>query len=127
MTEAKCKAEILSRERGTRSRPSVQADVQRMAEVYRRTGRFDVTIEPKIIELPNNRVDLVFEINEGGKTGIKSIEFIGNRAYSSYRLKDVIKTSETGLLSFLQTGDIFDPDRIEADRELLRRFYLKHG
>ena len=121
------RAEIQSKERGTLSRPIVQADVARLVEVYRRSGRFDVRIEPKIIELPNNRVDLVFEINEGLKTGIKRIEFIGNRAYSSYRLKDVIKTSETGLLAFLQTGDIYDPDRIEADRELLRRFYLKHG
>jgi outer membrane protein insertion porin family len=121
------KGEIQSKERGTLSRPVVQADVARLVEVYRRSGRFDVRIEPKIIELPNNRVDLVFEINEGVKTGVKRIEFIGNRAYSSYRLKDVIKTSETGLLAFLQTGDIYDPDRIEADRELLRRFYLKHG
>jgi outer membrane protein insertion porin family len=121
------KAEIQSKERGTLSRPVVQADVARLVEVYRRSGRFDIRIDPKIIELPNNRVDLVFEINEGGKTGVKVIEFIGNRAYSSYRLKDVIKTSETGILAFLQTGDIYDPDRIEADRELLRRFYLKHG
>jgi outer membrane protein insertion porin family len=121
------KGEIQSRERGTLSRPVVQADVARLVEVYRRSGRFDVRIEPKIIELPNNRVDLVFEVTEGGKTGVKRIEFIGNRAYSSFRLKEVIKTSETGLLAFLQTGDIYDPDRVEADRELLRRFYLKHG
>src|SRR6266851_1627174 len=121
------RGEIQSKERGTLSRPVVQADVARLVEVYRRGGRFDIRIEPKIIELPNNRVDLVFEINEGGKTGVKSIQFIGNQVYSSYRLKDVIKTSETGLLAFLQTGDIYDPDRIEADRELLRRFYLKHG
>jgi outer membrane protein insertion porin family len=121
------KAEIQSKERGTLSRPIVQADVARLVEVYRRGGRFDVRIEPKIIELANNRVDLVFEISEGGKTGVKRIEFIGNRFYSEYRLRDVIKTSQTGLLSFLQTTDIYDPDRIEADRELLRRFYLKHG
>jgi outer membrane protein insertion porin family len=121
------KSEIQSKERGTLARPVVQADVARLVEVYRRSGRFDIRIEPKVIEVPNNRVDLVFEITEGVKTGVKTIEFIGNRVYSSYRLKDVIKTSETGLLAFLQTGDIFDPDRVEADRELLRRFYLKHG
>jgi outer membrane protein insertion porin family len=121
------KAEIQSKERGTLSRPVVQADTARLVEVYRRSGRFDVRIEPKIIELPNNRVDLVFEISEGVKTGVRQINFVGNRAYSGYRLKDVIKTSTTGLLAFLQTGDIYDPDRIEADRELLRRFYLKHG
>ncbi|HZN31140.1 MAG TPA: outer membrane protein assembly factor BamA, partial [Xanthobacteraceae bacterium] len=121
------KAEIQSRERGTLSRPVVQADVARLVDVYRRSGRFDIRVDPKIIELPNNRVDLVFEITEGAKTGIKSIDFVGNRYYSSYRLKEVIKTSSTGLLSFLQTTDIYDPDRVEADRELLRRFYLKHG
>src|SRR5712691_5563980 len=122
------KTEIQSKERGTLSRPVVQADTARLVEVYRRSGRFDIRVEPKIIELPNNRVDLVFEITEGVKTGVKAIDFIGNRAYSSYRLKEEIKTSETGLfLAFLQTGDIYDPDRIEADRELLRRFYLKHG
>ena len=121
------KAEIQSKERGTLSRPVVQADTARLVEVYRRSGRFDIRVDPKIIELPNNRVDLVFEITEGAKTGVRQIEFVGNRAYSSYRLKDVIKTSTTGLLAFLQTGDIYDPDRVEADRELLRRFYLKHG
>src|SRR5262245_15676413 len=121
------KAEIQSKERGTLSRPVVQADVARLVEVYRRSGRFDIIVEPKIIELPNNRVDLVFEINEGVKTGVKRIEFVGNRYYSAYRLKEVIKTAQTGLLAFLQTTDIYDPDRIEADRELLRRFYLKHG
>ncbi len=121
------KAEIQSKERGTLSRPVVQADVARLVEVYRRGGRFDVRVEPKIIELANNRVDLVFEITEGGKTGVKRIEFIGNRYYSDFRLADVIKTSQTGLLAFLQTSDIYDPDRVEADRELLRRFYLKHG
>ncbi|HEY7296699.1 MAG TPA: outer membrane protein assembly factor BamA [Xanthobacteraceae bacterium] len=121
------KLEIQSKERGTLSRPLVQSDVQRIIEVYRRSGRYDVTVDPKIIELPNNRVDLVFEISEGAKTGIKSVNFIGNKAYSSYRLRDEIKTSATGLLAFLQTGNTYDPDRIEADRELLRRFYLKHG
>jgi outer membrane protein insertion porin family len=121
------KLEIQSKERGTLSRATVQSDVQRIVDVYRRGGRFDVRIEPKIIELPNSRVDLVFEISEGAKTDIKTIAFVGNRAYSAYRLKDEIKTVETGLLAFLQVANIYDPDRIEADRELLRRFYLKHG
>jgi outer membrane protein insertion porin family len=125
--EDQLKLEIQSKERGTLSRATVQSDVQRIVEVYRRGGRFDVHIDPKIIELPNGRVDLVFEITEGEKTDVKTITFVGNRAYSSYRLKDEIKTVETGLLAFLQTGNIYDPDRLEADRELLRRFYLKHG
>jgi outer membrane protein insertion porin family len=120
-------AEIQSKARGTLSRATVQADVQRILEIYHRSGRYDVRIEPKIIELPNNRVDLVFEINEGNKTGVKGLNFVGNRAYSSYRLKEVVKTSVSNWLSFLQTTDIYDPDRLEADRDLLRRFYLKHG
>ena len=120
-------AEIQSKPRGTLSRPIVQADVQRIIEIYRRSGRYDVRVEPKIIELPNNRVDLVFEINEGGKTGVKTIDFVGNNAYSACRLKDVIKTGETNWLSFLKSNDIYDPDRVEADRDLLRRFYLKNG
>jgi outer membrane protein insertion porin family len=120
-------AEVQSKPRGTLSRPTVQADVQRIIEIYHRTGRFDVSVEPKIIELPNNRVDLVFEIREGEKTGIKDIRFVGTKAYSSSRLKEVIKTSESNFLSFLQTTDIYDSDRVEADRDLLRRFYLKHG
>jgi outer membrane protein insertion porin family len=121
------KAEIQSKDRGTLSRPLVQSDVQRIVEVYRRGGRFDVKVEPKIIELANNRVNLVFEINEGEKTDIKTVEFVGNHAFSSYRLKDEIKTAETGLFAFMQTTNIYDTDRLEADRELLRRFYLKHG
>src|SRR4249920_1820391 len=120
-------AEVQSKPRGTLSRPTVQADVQRIIEIYHRSGRFDVSVAPKIIELPNNRVDLVFEIKEGDKTGIKELVFVGAKAFSHGRLKDVIKTSSSNLLSFLQTTDIYDADRIEADRDLLRRFYLKHG
>jgi outer membrane protein insertion porin family len=120
-------AETQSKPRGTLSRPTVQADVQRIIEIYHRSGRFDVSVDPKIIELPNNRVDLVFEIKEGNKTGIKEIVFVGAKAFSHGRLKDVIKTSSSNLLSFLQTTDIYDADRVEADRDLLRRFYLKHG
>jgi len=119
--------EIQSKERGSLSRPNVQADTQRIIEIYQRNGRFDVKVVPKIIERPNNRVDLVFEINEGEKTGIKSIVFVGNKSYSAWRLKEVIKTAESNFLSFLQTTDVYDPDRIEADRDLIRRFYLKHG
>src|SRR5664279_4680898 len=121
------KTEVQSKPRGTLSKPTVQADVQRIIEIYHRSGRFDVTVNPKFIELPNNRVDLVFEISEGAKTGVKDIRFVGARASSSGRLLDVIKTAVSNWLSFLQTADIYDPDRVEADRDLLRRFYLKHG
>jgi outer membrane protein insertion porin family len=120
-------AEVQSKPRGTLSRPMVQSDAQRIAEIYRHSGRYDVRVTPEIIEQPNNRVDLVFTIAEGAKTGVKSVEFVGNHAYSSYRLKDIIKTHEWNFLSFLGGGDVYDPDRVEADRDLIRRFYLKHG
>jgi outer membrane protein insertion porin family len=120
--------EVQSKPRGTLSRPTVQSDVQRLVDIYRRNGRFDVRVDPKIIELPNNRVDLVFEIKEGEKTGVKKIRFVGNKAYGDQRLKDEIKTTETmPFFGFLQQADIYDPDRVEADRDLIRRFYLKHG
>jgi outer membrane protein insertion porin family len=119
--------EIQSKPRGTLSRPMVQSDAQRIVEIYRHSGRYDVRVNPEIIEQPNNRVDLVFTITEGEKTGVKSIEFVGNNTYSSYRLKDIIKTHESNLLSFLGGGDTYDPDRVEADRDLIRRYYLKHG
>jgi outer membrane protein insertion porin family len=121
------KAEIQSKPRGTLSRPTVQADVQRIIEIYHRSGLFEVRVDPKVIELPSNRVDLIFEITEGGKTGVRDIRFVGAHAFSGRRLRDVIKTSVSNWVSFLQTADIYDPDRVEADRDLLRRFYLQHG
>src|ERR1700733_8403841 len=127
MKDEQLQEEIQSKARDSLSRAKVQADTQRIIDVYHRSGRFDVTVVPQIIERPNNRVDLVFQINEGEKTGVKFIVFVGNKAYSSWRLKDVIKTAESNWLSFLQTTDVYDPDRIEADRDLIRRFYLKHG
>ena len=120
-------AEIQSKARGTFSRATVQNDVTRIVEVYHHSGRYDVHVEPKIIELPNGRVDLVFEINEGEKTGVSDIIFIGNKHYSDYRLRDVIKTGITRWWSFLKSDDIYDADRIEVDRDLLRRFYLRNG
>ena len=85
------------------------------------------SVTPEIIEQPNNRVDLIFTIIEGSRPPFSPIEFIGNQAFSSYRLKDVIKTHESNFLSFLGGGDVYDPDRVEADRDLIRRYYLKNG
>ena len=119
--------EVQSKPRGAFSLPMVQSDVQRIVEIYRRNGRYDIRVTPRVIDRPNNRVDLVFEIAEGGKTTIKDIEFVGNRAYSTWRLRDVIKTGQSNLLSFLKNNDLYDPDRVEADRDLLRRWYLKNG
>jgi outer membrane protein insertion porin family len=121
------KTEIQSKSGGPLWRPIVQADVARMVEIYRRSGYFDARVEPKIIARSSQQADLVFDIHEGGKTGVKKIQFAGNHAYTSDQLKGAIRTGETNILSFLLNNDVYDPDRIEADRDLLRRFYLKHG
>lgn len=119
--------EVQSKSRGALSLATVQADVQRIIEVYRRSGRYDISVEPQIIDRANNRVDLIFLIKEGDKTTIRSINFTGNNVYSSGRLRDVINTTESNWLSWLRNSDVYDPDRVNADQELLRRFYLKNG
>ncbi|MEW6257973.1 MAG: outer membrane protein assembly factor BamA [Pseudomonadota bacterium] len=119
--------EVQSKPRGTLSKATVQADTQRILEVYRRSGRSDVKVNPVTIDRGNGRVDLVFEINEGEKIGIKDIKFVGNKAFSDFKLKDVITTTTTNWLSFLKSTDVYDADRVNADQELLRRFYLKNG
>lgn len=120
-------AEVQSKSRGALSRATVQADVQRIIEVYRRSGRYDVTVEPQIIDRANNRVDLIFLVKEGDKTTIRTINFSGNNVYSNARLRDVINTTQSNWLSWLRNTDVYDPDRVNADQELLRRFYLKNG
>jgi len=121
------KGAVRSQPRSVLTQARVQADVQKVLEIYRRSGRFQASVEPKIIELGKNRVNLVFEISEGGKTGVTRISFIGNKAFSDRRLRQVIKTRESGLLSFLRSGDTYDPDRLNADQELMRRYYYKKG
>jgi len=108
--------------------PSVaERDAQSIIEIYRRTGRYGAEVEPVLIERPENRVDVVFEIDEGEMTGINSISFTGNEVFSDSRLRDEIDTTETGILSFLISTDVFDPDRLELDKSLLRQFYLSRG
>ena len=85
------------------------------------------TVEPKVIQLSENRVDLVFEINEGEFTGVRSINFVGNRQFSDGKLRGVIETKESRWYRFLSTDDTYDPDRLTYDRELLRKFYLSEG
>ena len=106
---------------------AAEADAQAVLEVYRRTGRFGAEVEPVIIERSENRVDLVFEITEGDLTGVSAIDFVGNQIFSDRRLRGVIETSETGLLSFITSGDFYDPDRLELDKELLRNYYFERG
>ncbi|MCG8692230.1 MAG: outer membrane protein assembly factor BamA [Minwuiales bacterium] len=120
-------SEVQLRPRVVYTRARVQSDVQRIIEIYRRSGRFAATVEPKVIQLPQNRVDLVFEINEGEVTEIRKIRFIGNRAFSDSRLRRETSTKEAVWYRFLTVDDTYDPDRLTLDRELLRKFYLSNG
>lgn len=119
--------EVQLRPRVVYTQTRVQADVRRILDIYRRSGRFAATVEPKVIPLDQNRVDLVFEINEGPVTKIRRIDFVGNRAFSDSELRDEILTTESAWYRFLSTTDTYDPDRLTVDREALRDFYLEHG
>ncbi|MEO3430063.1 outer membrane protein assembly factor BamA [Pelagibius sp. CAU 1746] len=119
--------EIELRPRVVFTRTKVQSDTNRVLEIYRRSGRFAATVEPKVIQLEQNRVDLAFEINEGPLTSIRSINFIGNREFSDSTLRDEVTTSEASFWNFFTTSDTYDPDRLTFDREMLRRFYLNEG
>ncbi len=120
-------AEVQLKPRAVYTRARVQADVQRVQAVYRRQGLYAAQVEPKIINLDNNRIDVVFEITEGPSTKVRAINFIGNDAFSDSQLRYVITTTRTNWLSFLKSTNIYDPDRMNLDRELLRQFYLKNG
>lgn len=120
-------AELQLRPRVVYTRTKVQADVQRILELYRRSGRFAATVEPKVIQLDQNRVDLAFEIDEGDATGIRKINFVGNKAFDDGELSEVIRTTESAWWKILTADDNYDPDRVTFDRELLRRYYLSAG
>jgi outer membrane protein insertion porin family len=119
--------EVQLRPRVVYTRTKVQNDVARILEIYRRSGRFAAIVEPKVIQLKQNRVDIIFEINEGEVTGIRKINFVGNKRFSDGDLREAIQTKETRWYRFLTSDDTYDPDRLTFDRELLRRFYLKRG
>ncbi len=119
--------EIQTRAQGPYNPDVVAADIQRILEVYRRTGRGLAQVTSRVVDLPNGRIDVVFTIVEGDKTGVKEIRFVGNNAISSSRLRNVMTTGETNILSFLKSNDVYDPDRLAADQELIRRYYLKNG
>jgi outer membrane protein insertion porin family len=125
--DATLASEVQLKPRAVYTRARVQADVQRILDVYRRQGYYAAAVDPKIINLDNSRIDVVFEINEGPTTKIRAINFIGNEAFSDSQLRFVISTTQTNLLSFLKSTNIYDPDRLSLDRELLRQFYLKNG
>ena len=119
--------EVQLRPRIVFTRSRVKSDVQRIVQVYRRSGRFAATVEPKVIQLPQNRVDLVFEISEGPLTEIQKITFIGNKVFQDGRLRSTISTKEARWYRFFTSADKYDPDRLNFDRELLRRHYLANG
>jgi outer membrane protein insertion porin family len=120
-------AEIQLRPRNVFTRTKVQNDVNRMYQIYRRGGRFSVNIEPKVIKLDQNRINLVFEINEGPITKVSSIRFVGNHHFSDNQLRSEISTKESRWYSFISSNDRYDPDRLAFDEELLRRYYLSKG
>ena len=123
----KLRDEVQSKPRQVFTRARVQSDVERLLTIYRRGGRYNAVIEPKIIKLEQGRVDLVFEINEGDVTGIKRISFVGNEHFRDGSLRGKIRTVESAWYRFLSSDDRFDPDRLNLDRELLRKFYLSEG
>jgi outer membrane protein insertion porin family len=119
--------EIQIRPRGVFTKAKVEEDVGRIVELYRRSGRISATVTPKIVQLPQRRVDLIFEINEGPKSGIEQVQFLGNNAFSANELRGVVVTKQSSWYKFFQSNDNYDPDRIEYDREQLRKFYRNRG
>lgn len=119
--------EIEAEPRSIFSRANVQADVQRIIELYRQSGRFAATVSPKVVQQPQNRVDLIFEITEGPVTGVKRINFIGNAEYPDRLLRKEIATAESIWYKFFSSNDNYDPGRLEFDREQLRTYYTNRG
>jgi outer membrane protein insertion porin family len=123
----KLRDEVTVRPRGIFTRAKVQSDVQRIVELYRREGRISVTVTPKIVQLPQKRIDLIFEIDEGKKSGILRINFLGNKQFSESDLRGVVVTKESRFYRFFSSNDNYDPDRLDYDQEQLRKFYRNHG
>jgi outer membrane protein insertion porin family len=118
---------VISKTRGPFSEAVAEADVQRVKDLYRQQGRGHADVSLRVVDLPNGKVDVVFTIKENEKTGVKEIKFVGNNAVSNWRLKNIMTTTESNWLSFFKTSDIYDPDRVAADLEQIRRYYLKNG
>nr|WP_298684262.1 outer membrane protein assembly factor BamA [uncultured Dongia sp.] len=127
LDDEQLQSEIQLRPRVVYTQARVQSDVKRLLDLYRRNGRFAATVDPKVIKLDQNRVDLVFEINEGDTTEIERIDFVGNKVFDDDDLRDVIITRESAFYRFLSTSDTYDPDRLTVDKENLRKYYLSEG
>jgi outer membrane protein insertion porin family len=127
LKEDKLRDEVTVRPRGIFTRAKVQSDVQRIIELYRRSGRIAAAVAPKIVELPQKRVDLIFEINEGQKSGVLGVNFLGNVEFSDNDLRDVVVTEESAWYRFFSNNANYDPDRLEYDKEQLRKHYRNRG
>src|SRR3984885_6019893 len=125
--DADLKKDLQSKESGPLWRAFVQSDVERIAALYRLRGYFETRIVPKTIKAKDDRVNLVFEIKENEKLAVRQIAFVGNSAYPRNKLSGVVKTGVTNPLSFALDNDSYDPDKIENDGDLLRKFYRAHG
>lgn len=120
-------SEVSLKKREIFSKAKLESDLKRINEIYLKSGRFLAKIDPKIIQKEQNRIELIFDINEGPKAKIGQIYFIGNKAFSDRELQDEISTKESKWWKFLSSSDVYDSDRIEFDREKLRRFYTARG
>ncbi len=109
------------------TRSKVRADVARIIELYKRKGRFAASVEPKMVQLDQNRVDIVFEINEGPKSKVQQINIIGNEAFSDGKLRGEMVTKQSRFYRFFSSSDTYDPDRLAFDQQKLRQFYLTEG
>lgn len=123
----KLRPEVTLDTRSIYTKSEVQKNVQRIADIYKKSGRFNATVEPKVILKEQNRVDLIFEINEGETTAINRIIFLGNGAFDDDDLREVVHSEESAWYNLLSSNDVYDADRIEFDKELLRRHYTKNG
>jgi len=127
VSEDKLREEITLSPRGIYTRAKVQDDVGKIVELYRLSGRIGASVTPKIVQLEQNRVDVVFEIDEGPETGVRAISFLGNTAFSDNDLKEVMLTKQSVWWNFFGTNDNYDPNRLDYDREQLRKFYTNRG
>jgi outer membrane protein insertion porin family len=128
LKDDKITPEIKEAPRQIFTRSGARADVERILELYRRQGRFAATVDPKIVQLDQNRVDVVFEIHEGDLAKVRAINILGNKEFSDERLRKEMYTRQAGgVLGFLKSNDTYDPDRLAADQQKLRAFYLTQG
>jgi len=127
ITESKLREEVTIRPRGIYTRARIQEDVGKLVELYRLSGRISATVTPKLVQLEQNRVDVVFEIDEGPQTGIRAITFLGNTAFSDNDLREVMVTRQSVWWNFFTSNDNYDPNRLDYDREQLRKFYTNRG